>query len=127
MQLQDAPPQPPVSETPAIGGTSAQRLARALGTEVGVDAEGNATVEFPAPGAPPFVPFSTAPRTVSRAEVTDTPAPAAASSQNGASPAGAQPGAPEVNVDELAETVIERLRRELLIEREQAGGSMDLI
>jgi hypothetical protein len=125
--LHDSAPEQPVSETPAIRGTSAQRLARALGTEVTADATGNATVELPAPGEP-FVPFSTAPRTVSRAEVDAAPTPAAPAASNGPAPADApMGGAPAVDMDEIAENVIERLRRELLIEREQSGGSMDLI
>jgi hypothetical protein len=116
-------------DEPAVAGagTSAARLARALGTEVGYDDSGNVTVEMPGAesAAPPFVPFSTAPRTVSRAEVAEAP-PAPAAAQDGAAPAGAAaPG--EVDVDALAETVIDKLRRELLIEREQSGGSMDLI
>jgi hypothetical protein len=99
-----------------------------------MDETGQATVEFPAPGAP-FGPFDTTPHTVSRAEVSEaaeaSPPPATTgtpSSQDGAAPApegGA--GAPAVNMDELAENVIDRLRRELLIEREQSGGPMDLM
>jgi hypothetical protein len=121
MELHDTAPPPPVSETPAIRGTSAERLARAVGAEATVDESGNASVELPAPGEP-FVPFSTAPRTVTRAALAEpAPAPEAAPALAGA------PGAPPVDVDELAETVMERLRRELLIEREQSGGGMDLI
>ncbi|MGH2948040.1 MAG: hypothetical protein ACRDPC_17605, partial [Solirubrobacteraceae bacterium] len=110
---------PPPQAEPPVAGTSAERLARALGTEVGTDEAGNATVELPAPGAPPFVPFSTAPRSVSRAEPATTetpPAEAPATEMKAESP----------DLDEIAETVINRLRRELLIEREQSGGSMDL-
>jgi hypothetical protein len=32
-----------------------------------------------------------------------------------------------MDVDEIAETVIEKLRHEMLIERELGGGAMDLI
>jgi hypothetical protein len=32
-----------------------------------------------------------------------------------------------MDVDEIAETVIEKLKREMLIERELGGGAMDLI
>jgi hypothetical protein len=42
-----------------------------------------------------------------------------------AAPSAAGPAA--VDMEALAETVIDKLRRELLIEREQSGGSMDLI
>jgi hypothetical protein len=115
VQLQEAPPE----EAPPTG-TSAQRLARALGTEVGVDDAGNASVELPGPGDEPFVPFSTAPRTVTRLIDGEPQAPAAF-------PPDGKPEAGEVDVDEIAETVIDKLRRELLIEREQSGGSMDLI
>jgi len=120
MQLQDAPPEEPLSETPVIGGTSAERLARALGTDVSEAEDGTAAVEFPPPyGAPaPPGPFSTAPVTVARAETSDTPAP---------SPAPASTESSTVDVDAIAETVIDRLKRELLVEREQAGGPMDLI
>jgi hypothetical protein len=48
-----------------------------------------------------------------------------ASSNGGEPPAPA--AAPQVDVDQLAETVIEKLRRELLIEREQSGGPMELM
>ena len=87
---------------------------------MGVDEAGNASVELPGSEAPPFVPFSTAPRTVSRL-VDDAPAPAQPA------PPAQHAATPVLDVDEVAETVIDKLRRELLIEREQAGGSMDLI
>jgi hypothetical protein len=124
MDLQSTAPEPPISETPAIRGTNPERLARMLGTEVTHDEQGNATVTMPE-----YVPFSTAPRTVSRAE-TDTP------SQGSATPASTTssppvdspaPAAGDVDVDAIADTVIDKLRRELLVEREQAGGPMDLI
>ncbi len=93
-----------------------------LGTEVVTDAEGNATVEMPAQGpGPPFVPFSTAPRTVSRASAPEQPTPAPP-----AEAAAAATKAAGVDVDEIADTVIERLRRELIVDRERAGGPMDL-
>jgi hypothetical protein len=123
VELQDSAPEAPVSETPAMtGGTSAARLARALGTEVVIDADGNQTVE-----APPYVPFSTAPRTISRAEPSATSdAHTPASTTPPSEPASpAKPS--EVDVDALADTVIEKLRRELLTERERSGAPMDLI
>jgi hypothetical protein len=95
-----------------------------LGTEVSHDEQGNPTVSMP-----DYVPFSTAPRTVSRAE-TEAPsdAPAAPASTTTSQPAdSAAPPAAAVDMDALAETVIDKLRRELLVEREQAGGPMDLI
>jgi hypothetical protein len=45
-----------------------------------------------------------------------------------APPAGHEGGgAAGVDVDELAEHVIDKLRREMLIERDLGGGAMDLI
>jgi hypothetical protein len=101
------------------------------------------------------VPFSTAPVTVSRSPLDDlrSSASSAASSvvghgasaaegliDQGASaassavssapppPAPAPPAAGAgMDVDEIADTVIEKLRHELLIERELGGGAMDLI
>jgi hypothetical protein len=67
-----------------------------------------------APAAPP-------PPTTTAA----SPATPASASPDGAGPADGKAG--EVDVDQLAETVIDRLRRELLIEREQSGGAMDLM
>jgi hypothetical protein len=98
----------PVQEEPV--GTSPERLARMIGTEVQVDEAGNATVEVPGPG--PSVPFSTAPRTATLSRSPAAPAP--------------PPEPPKVDVDQIAETVMDKLRRELLIEREQSGGAWDL-
>ena len=74
------------------------------------------------------MPFSPAAQTVSRAEDApgaDTAAPASTTPslpvETGAATAAA------VDMDAIADTVIDKLRRELLIEREQAGGPMDLI
>ncbi|HET8758333.1 MAG TPA: hypothetical protein VFM58_20105, partial [Solirubrobacteraceae bacterium] len=123
IDLQPSAPEPPVSETPAIRGTNPERLARMLGTEVTHDEQGNATVAMP-----DYVPFSTAPRTVSRAE-TDVPSHAEPASSTTTSPPleAAAAEAPAVDMDAIADTVIDKLRRELLVEREQAGGPMDLI
>jgi hypothetical protein len=119
--LQAADPEPAVSETPALRGTSPERLARVLGTEVQVDAAGNQVVEMPAP----FIPFDTSPRTVSRATEPEAATPAAVTSDS--TPAGPPPPpAPAVDIDQITETVIENIRRELVVEREQAGGPMDL-
>jgi hypothetical protein len=104
------PPAPRIAE-----GTSPERLARAIGAEVGVDQEGYATVEMPGP----FVPFSTAPRTATLARATPP-------ENYRPPPPEPEPGPQRLDVDQIAETVIDRLRRELLIEREQAGGPMDL-
>jgi hypothetical protein len=123
MDVQPSPAPPPVSETPAIRGTSPERLARMLGTEVAHDEHGNPTVSMPE-----YVPFSTAPRTVSRAETSKeaTPTPPASTTPSVPLESGAETGG-GVDMDAIAETVIDKLRREMLIEREQAGGPMDLI
>jgi len=123
-----------------IGPTGADRLARAVGAPIEEELDGSHSLAFPTPGAPAYVPFSTAPVTVSRAVMideidVDTPPPSpstdassTAPSDTTARPAQAQPaGAPAVDMDELADNVIDKLRRELLIERELGGGAMDLI
>jgi hypothetical protein len=145
--LHDAPTPTPLSQPPAIAPpTSAQRLARAVGTEPETELDGTQSVSFPAPGAPgpapaipEYIPFSTAPVTVSRAIPDEDAGPeadgppdhgAAAPRTVGGTAAPEAPApapAPEVDVDEIADTVIERLRRELLIERELGGGAMDLL
>src|SRR6185369_5268054 len=111
---------PETAQRPA--GTDPVRLARALGTDVQVDDAGNQTVELP------LMPFSTAPRTVTRAldeEIAPEPTPAATVSASTA-PAAA-PSPQGVDIDHITETVIDNIRRELLVEREQAGGPMDLL
>jgi hypothetical protein len=160
LALQDGPPVAAVSRTPTIGRTGAQALARALGTEVEEEPDGSRSVTFPAPGepagfagagregavpagagragaVPDFVPFSTAPMTVSRDVeieeiVTDAGPSAGGASASAPAGAGAAPPpaaapAPELDMDEIADTVIDKLRREMLIERELGGGAMDLI
>jgi hypothetical protein len=123
MDLQTSAPEAPVSETPAVRGTNPERLARMLGTEVTHDEQGNATVSMPG-----YVPFSTAPRTVSRVDTTSesTAEPASTTPSEPVTTTTA-PETPAVDMDAIADTVIGKLRRELLIEREQAGGPMDLI
>jgi hypothetical protein len=118
--LEAAEPAEAVSETPALTGTRPERLARMLGTDVQVDEAGNQVVEMP------FVPFDTTPRTVSRAAA---PAPVTPAASPAAAPAPPAPAvaAAAVDVEQLTETVIETIRRELVIEREQAGGPMDLL
>jgi hypothetical protein len=160
VELHDTAPPAPVSQTPAIGGTSAARLARAVGAHAETEADGTQSITFPSPGTPSaagvpdYVPFSTAPVTVSRSpldglgsqlqhaagdlvqhaeqageHVVDQGASAlssAASSVPHPTPAPPAPAA-GMDVDEIADTVIEKLRRELLLEQELGGGAMDLI
>jgi hypothetical protein len=166
--LHDAPAPEPVSQPAAIGAISAQRLARALGTRPTTEPDGTQSVTFPTPGGPApaqqgapsdYVPFSTAPVTVSRdflgdvghaaadaashaagsaishaetaAEgVVDHGAAAASSALDAAAPGpSAPPPAPGagMDVEDIADAVIDKLRREMLIERELGGGAMDLI
>jgi hypothetical protein len=159
MELHDSEPAAAVSQTPVIGATSAARLARALGTHAETEADGTQSITFPAPGSPlggggtpDYVPFSTAPVTVSRSPLDDIGSSAgsaasgligraasvdeglidsgaaAASSASSPAPAPAPPAAGAgMDVDEIADTVIDKLRREMLIERELGGGAMDLI
>lgn len=136
MQLHDAPAPTAVSRTPAVRGTSAQSIARSIGAEISYAADGSPGIEFPtpdrSPSAAPYIPFSTAPRTVSR----DIAAPAsggaqpaasehhppAALMQNDHSSAGS---APALDPDQLYEDFLARLRRDVLHEREQHGMLVD--
>jgi hypothetical protein len=160
LALHDSAPAAPISQTPVIGATSAARLARAVGAHAESEPDGTQSITFPAPGSPPagdadpgipgYLPFSTAPVTVSRrADDLGSPAiaPSASSASggvvarvaetesdhddnhsNGAHPSSHAPAAaPALDVDEIADTVIEKLRRELLVERDLGGGAMDLI
>ena len=134
MQLHDAPAPTAVSRTPAVRGTSAQSIARAIGAEITYSDDGSPSIEFPAPEGParaaPYVPFSTSPRTVSRVETaSDSPqpatndhAPSAALTQNHPASPG---GAPALDADQLYEDFLARLRRDVLHEREQHGMLVD--
>lgn len=137
MQLQDAPAPTAVSRTPAVSGTSAQSLARAIGAEISYGDDGSPAIEFPAPdGTPaapaPYVPFSTSPRTVSRVETAAPPSngstattghtPSAALTENHQESPGGGAG---MDVDQLYEEFLSRLRRDVLHEREQHGMLVD--
>jgi hypothetical protein len=87
-------------------------------------------VTFPSPGqgaVPEYIPFSTQPVTVARAETasaTTTSAPSsngASASGGGAAAAAADPQKKAQELEETYEYVLDRLRRDLLIEREQSG------
>jgi len=120
---------------PAAQGTSGQTLASALGVEAGYDDAGTSEIVFPAPdGAPPFVPFSTAPRSVSREiAMPELSVPAAANPgapppSSAAAPAAAAAEAPPpLDKDALYEEFMSRLRRDILHEREQSGILIDEI
>ena len=136
MQLHDAPAPVAVSRTPAVLGTSAQSLARAIGAEVSYAEDGTPGIQFPEPGgspggAAPYVPFSTAPRTVSRVDTAAsnggqataaTHAPPSALTDNHKDSPGA---APALDPDQLYEDFLARLRRDVLHEREQHGMLVD--
>jgi hypothetical protein len=138
MQLHDAPAPAAISRTPAVRGTSAQSLARAIGAEVSYADDGTPGIEFPDPsgspaGATPYVPFSTSPRTVSRvdsaapasngsqATTADHAPPPALTQNHQASPGGAA----GIDPDQLYEDFLARLRRDVLHEREQHGMLVD--
>jgi len=135
MALRDAPAPEAISRAPmaapAVEGTSAQTLARAIGAEVGYDAGGATEVMFPAPGEPAgsFLPFSTAPRSVSRAiaidEMTVAPTAADLPAASSAAPSPAAPEAPPLDTDALYDEFVTRLRRDLLHERELNGLLID--
>jgi hypothetical protein len=82
----------------------------------------------------PGAPFSTAPRTVTRGLAGEAGPVASAAAESAPAASVTTPAAPAaapspqgVDIDHITETVIDNIRRELLIEREQAGGPMDLL
>jgi len=141
-------PPGPVSSTPALAGFTTAIARAGLGAAVD-DGGGTSTVTFPSPdGVPEYVPFSTAPVTVSRSlwdqaagmaeqaasgavddarsAVTDR----ASSALDGASAAAhgaidharaALPGGGAGDADKQFEELYDRLKRELMIEQEQLG------
>jgi hypothetical protein len=144
MAVRDAAPPPPVSSTPVLAGFPAAIARAGLGA---VDGGGGAsTVTFPSPpGAPEYVPFSTAPITVSRSfwdqaqsAVTDYAQDAASDAREAvterassaldtahdaaqaALTGGAKSGGAG-DADKQFEELYDRLKRELLIEQEQLG------
>jgi hypothetical protein len=109
---QTSPPLPEPSPAPTTGATAA-RLAASTGGTIARSYDGAATVSFPPPpelpAEPPAAPM------IQRAE---GPAPSTSSTS-----APGAPGAPPASGDiqELAEKVIEVMKREALIERERRG------
>jgi hypothetical protein len=92
---------------------------------------GSSTITFGTPaqdGVPEYVPFSTAPVTVSRAEQ-EASAPEPAPEESSATTATAAPPAPPAappaaaagDPETLFEDLYDRLKRELLLEQEQLG------
>jgi hypothetical protein len=144
MSVRDAAPPPPVSSTPVLGGFPAAIARAGLGSVAG--SGGSSTVTFGAPTE--YVPFSTAPITVSRSiwdqaqsAVTDYAQDRAegalseareavterASSaldeahQRAQAALGGAKGGSGGDADKQFEELYDRLKRELLIEQEQLG------
>ena len=148
MAVRDGEPPAPVSATPVVAGFP-QAVARAGLGAVAEQGE-TSTLTFPSPGGgiPDYVPFSTAPVTVSRslldqaagaasdyaqdaiADAGDAVRERASAAADAATSAatnavtGALPGAPSGgagDADKQFEELYDRLKRELLIEQEQLG------
>jgi preprotein translocase subunit SecD len=107
---------------PGATGTSGTQLARALGLPVTPEADGSVSIALEgaasASSSPPLlarVPMGDDGGSAPSPSAPPTPAPAAPA--GAAHPAG--PAAP--TIDEIYEGVVERLRHDLLIERERMG------
>jgi hypothetical protein len=143
MQVRDAAPAPALSSPmpqapapaasspaplgpPAPGGFASAIARSGLGA---ASTEGDvAALTFGAPaqdGVPAYVPFSTAPITVSREEAAPAPEPApaatATATESAPAPAAAPAGATGGDPEKLFEDLYDRLKRELLLEQEQLG------
>ncbi len=117
---------------PPLSGTAPERLALAAGATLLPDADDQATVVFPPPGGrgapmltrsqarPSAPPAPTTPATVF--STPSAPPPASPATLSSTRPAPA-PGVPSssASIDEIYEQVLERLRRDLLTERERMG------
>ncbi len=121
-----SPALPPPAGSPPRSPAPASAPRRATG--------GSSTVTFGAPaqdGIPEYVPFSTAPVTVSRSPAEAAPEPEAAAAPEPASAtATATPGAAAhpggdgdagADNEKLFDDLYDRLKRELLLEQEQLG------
>ncbi|MGI8802028.1 MAG: hypothetical protein ACR2KV_07620 [Solirubrobacteraceae bacterium] len=100
------------SRAPVFVPTTGRALAQATGAPAAVDAGGRATVIFGAPQAP------TGPVTVQRSRVDS--APGEKPSQPAVRDRSAQTVA-GLTIEAVCEEVLDRLRRELLIEHERIG------
>ena len=139
MSVRDAAPEPPLSaRMPAIARTAAPGGFAAAIARSGLGAAssdgGSSTVTFGAPaqdGIPEYVPFSTAPVTVSRSPAEAAPAPeVAAAPEPSSATATATPAPPPAPAatdgaggdnEKLFDDLFDRLKRELLLEQEQLG------
>jgi hypothetical protein len=130
MAVRDGAPEAPVSSAPVVAGFPAAIARAGLGT-VGDERGGTQTVTF---GVPDYVPFSTAPMTVSRdvaeaapeAAPAPEPEPAASGGTAAAATPAPAPAAPSGTAgggdpDKMFEDLYDRLKRELLLEQEQLG------
>ncbi len=118
-----------VARTPAPAPAPAGRgleLARAVGGELVQDADGTASVAFPAPFDPPAALGPYVARWPEPADApAPAPAPAPAAGQPAVSPptaASPAPAAPAIDVDQLAEDVLSRLRDQLELDHERRNG-----
>jgi hypothetical protein len=106
------------SGAPAVPATSGAHLARALALPMTPEPDGSVSIslgESPAPSTPlPLL--ARAP--MGDAEMAPSPAPSPAPAP---APTAAPAGAPAPTIDEIYEQVIERLRHDLLVERERMG------
>jgi hypothetical protein len=125
------PPEPPpaapasASAPQAVSRSGVDDLAAAGNGAVSYGDNGMATIDFTGGGAPYIPPFSTAPVSVSRA-LEAPPAAAAASSSSSAPSASSgvehpADDAKSPSADEMYEDMLERLRRDLLVELELNG------
>ena len=117
---------------PPLSGTASERLALAAGATLLPEADDQATVVFPPPGgrgapmlarsqATPSAPLArTTPATGFSAPSAPPPASLATVSPAPPAPAPASPS-PSASMDDVYEQVLERLRRDLLTERERMG------
>jgi hypothetical protein len=146
MQIRDGAPEPPLSAPmPGIARAAAPSAAAPGGFAAAIARSGlgaassdggSSTITFGAPaqdGVPEYVPFSTAPVTVSRAPAeaapgaAPEPAPAPEPSSSTATATPAPPPAPAAtdgagaDSEKLFEDLYDRLKRELLLEQEQLG------
>jgi hypothetical protein len=87
MAVRDAAPAAPVSAPPVLAGFPGAIARAGLGA---VDTGGgSASVTFPSPGGPEYVPFSTAPMTVSRSFLDDARSAVTGYAEDAVSDAGA--------------------------------------
>jgi hypothetical protein len=121
-------PAPPEARAATAAGSSGARLAQALGLPLAPQADGSVTVSFDAstPATPPSSPVLARALEIDELQATPMPetappaAPAPAGNPAPAAPAPAG-GPPAPSLEDIYDHVVERLRRDLLVERERMG------